>query len=204
MNRHSQRGFTLLEILIASVIMVVMSVLAYRTVAEARAEVEMSESHLDRLRDVQKAMHLLVTDFRTAAPRPVREMLGDGYRASLLRDLNSVNLVELSHGGWPNGAGSPRGTVQRVLYRLEDQTLIREHWNVTDATLANAPVKRELLKEVENVEIRYLNNGREWVAEWPPIGSASDLGFRMRPLAVEIEITLSDYGKLRRVVEVPG
>ncbi len=204
MNRHSQRGFTLLEILIASVIMVVMSVLAYRTVAEARAEVEMSESHLDRLRDVQKAMHLLVTDFRTAAPRPVREMLGDGYRASLLRDLNSVNLVELSHGGWPNGAGSPRGTVQRVLYRLEDQTLIREHWNVTDATLANPPVKRELLKDVENVEIRYLNNGREWVAEWPPIGSASSTGFRMRPLAVEIEITLTDYGKLRRVVEVPG
>jgi len=203
-NQRAQRGFTLLEILIASVIMVVMSVLAYRTVAEARAEVEMSEGHLDRLREVQKAMHLMVTDFRTAAPRPVREMLGDGYRASLLRDLNSVNLVELSHGGWPNGAGSPRGTVQRVLYRLEDRTLVREHWNVTDATLANPPVKRELLKDVDAVEIRYLNNGREWVAEWPPIGSASDLGFRMRPLAVEILITLKDYGKLRRVVEVPG
>ena len=204
MNRARQTGFTLLEILIAIVIMVVMSVLAYRTVAEARAEVEMSESHLDRLAEVQKAIYLMVTDFRTAAPRPVREMLGDGYRASLLRDLNSVNLVELSHGGWPNGAGSPRGTVQRGLYRLEDRTLIREHWNVTDATLANPPVKRELLKNVESVELRYLNNGREWVAEWPPIGSASDLGFRMRPLAVEIVITLSDYGKLRRVVEVPG
>lgn len=204
MNRRLQCGFTLLEILIASVIMVVMSMLAYRTVAEARAEVEMSKSHLDRLRDVQKAVHLMVTDFRTTAPRPVREMLGDGYRASLLRDQNSVNLVELSHSGWPNGAGSPRGTVQRVRYRLEDRMLIREHWNVTDATLANPPVERELLKDVEDVQIRYLNNGREWVAEWPPIGSASQLGFRMRPLAVEIEITLTDYGKLRRVVEVPG
>ena len=204
MKHATQRGFTLLEILIASVIMVVMSMLAYRTVAEARAEVEMSEGHLDRLREVQKAMHLMVTDFRTAAPRPVREMLGDGYRASLLRDPNSTNLVELSHGGWPNGAASPRGTVQRVQYRLEDRILIREHWNVTDATLANPPVKRELLQNVDAVEIRYFNNGREWVTEWPPIGSASDLGFRMRPLAVEIVITLADYGELRRVVEVPG
>lgn len=204
MTRNSQCGFTLLEILIASVIMVVMSVLAYRTVAEARAEVEMSESHLDRLRDVQKAVHLMVTDFRTASNRPVREQLGDGYRSAMLRDLNSVNLVELSHGGWPNGAGSPRGTVQRVLYRLEDRTLIREHWTVTDATLATPPVKRELLKDVESVELRYLNNGREWVAEWPPLGNDNEVGVRMRPMAVEILITLTDYGKLRRVVEVPG
>lgn len=204
MRRRAQRGFTLLEILIASVIMVVMSVLAYRTVSEARAGVEMSEAHLDRLREVQKAMHLMVTDFRTTAPRPVREMLGDGHRASILRDANSANLVELSHGGWPNGAGNPRGTVQRVQYRLEDRTLIREHWNVTDATFANPPVRRDLLKEVDGVEIRYMNNGREWVSEWPPIGSASQLGSRMRPMAVEIVITLSDFGKLRRVVEVPG
>ena len=204
MNRARQRGFTLIEILVASTIMVVMSMLAFWTVSEARDKVEISESHLDRLRDVQKAVHLIVSDFRTAAPRPVRELLGDGMRASMLRDLNSTNLVELSHGGWPNGAGNPRGTVQRVLYRLEDRTLVREHWIVTDATLANPPVKRELLKDVESVELRYMNNAREWVAEWPPIGSASELGFRMRPMAVEIVITLSDYDKIRRVVEVPG
>lgn len=204
MSRAKQRGFTLLEILIATVIMVIMSVLAYRTVREARAGVEITESHLDRLRDVQKALHLMVTDFRTAAPRPVREMFGDGFRASVLRDLNSTNLTELSHGGWPNGAGNPRGTVQRVVYRLEDRTLIREHWIVTDATLATPPVRRELLKDVENVEIRYMDSGRQWIAEWPPLGGDSDQGLRMRPMAVEIVIKLTDYGELRRVVEVPG
>jgi general secretion pathway protein J len=200
---RGQRGFTLLEILVASAIMVIMSVLAYRTVGEARKGVEASEAHLDRLREVQRAIHLMVTDFRTAAPRPVRETIGDGFRAALLRDPNSVALIELSHGGWPNGAGTPRGTVQRVSYRLEERNLIREHWNVTDATLANPPVRRDLLTNVDSVEIRYMNNGREWVAEWPPLGSADD-GFRMRPLAVEIRIDLSDYGEIRRLVEVSG
>jgi len=202
--RSSQRGFTLFEIVIASFIMVIMSVGAYRAVAEARANVEISKSHLDRLREVQKGVHLMVTDFRTAAPRPVREMLGDGYRGSLVRDSNTASLVELTHGGWPNGAGNPRGTMQRVQYRLEDRTLIREHWNVTDATLANVPVRRELLTNVEDIAIRYMDNGRNWVTEWPPIGSASEIGSRMRPMAVEIVITLPDYGQLRRVVEVPG
>ena len=202
--RRRHRGFTLLEILVATVILAIMGLMAYRAVGEAQVAVAAAGGHMDRLREVQRAMHLLVTDFRTLAPRPVRETIGDGYRAALLRDPNSASLVELSHAGWPNGAGTPRGTVQRVSYRLEERKLIREHWNVTDPTLANVPVKRELLDDVVRVEIRYMNSGREWVPQWPPFNSTADFGFRMRPLAVEITVELADYGELRRLVEVPG
>ena len=204
MSCPRQRGFTLLEILVATVILAIMGLMAYRAVGEARVAVAAADEHMGRLREVQRAMHLLVSDFRTLAPRPVRETIGDGYRAALLRDPNSISLVELSHAGWPNGAGTPRGTVQRVVYRLEERKLIREHWNVTDPTLANVPVKRELLDDVVRVEIRYMNAGREWVLQWPPGNSAGAFGFRMRPLAVEITIELADYGELRRLVEVPG
>jgi general secretion pathway protein J len=159
---------------------------------------------MDRLREVQRAMNLLASDFRTLAPRPVREPIGDGYRAALLRDPNAVTLVELSHGGWPNGAATPRGTVQRVRYRLDERRLIREHWNVTDPTLAIEPVGRGLLDQVERVDIRYLNAGREWVTQWPPLDNARDPGFRSRPRAVEITIVLTDYGELRRLIEVAG
>jgi general secretion pathway protein J len=134
----------------------------------------------------------------------VRESIGDGYRATLLRDPNAVSFVELSRAGWPNGAGTPRGTVQRVVYRLEEGKLLREHWTVMDPTLATPPVRRELLDEVERVEIRYLTSGREWIAEWPPFNNTADLGFYMRPLAVEVTLVLSDYGEIRRLVEVPG
>jgi len=197
-------GFTLLEILVATVILAVMGVMSYRAVSEARVAVEHADGHMDRLREVQRAMSLLTADFRTLAPRPVREPIGDGYRAALRRDPNAVTLVELSHAGWPNGAGTPRGTVQRLSYRLEEDTLIREHWNVTDPTLANQPVERRLLRQVERVEIRYMNAGREWVTQWPPLGSPGDTGFRSRPLAVEITIVLTDYGELRRLIEVAG
>lgn len=199
-----QRGFTLLEILVATVILAVMGVIAYRGIAEARVAVANADGHLDRLREVQRAVQLIVTDFRTLTRRPVRESIGDGVRATLLRDPNAVSLVELSHAGWPNGAGTPRGTAQRVVYRLEEGKLIREHWNVMDATLATPPVKRELLDRVERVEIRYLTPGREWITEWPQLGSAGEIGFYLRPLAVEITLVLADYGEMRRLVEVPG
>jgi general secretion pathway protein J len=199
-----QRGFTLLEILVATVILAVMGVMAYRGIAEARVAVGNAEGHLERLRAVQRTMQVVATDFRTLSRRPVREPIGDGYRATLLRDPNSASLVELSHAGWPNGAGLPRGTTQRVTYRLEEGKLVREHWNVLDPTLATPPVKRELLDRVRSVEIRYLTSSREWIAEWPQFGNTADLGFFTRPLAVEVTLVLEDYGEIRRLVEVPG
>ena len=202
--RRRQQGFTLLEIMVVVLILAVMGLMSFRAVQESRLQAEIASSHMDRLREVQRAVHLLTTDLRLLAPRPVRESLGDGYRAALLRDPNAINLIELSRAGWPNGAGTPRGTVQRVLYRVEERKLVREHWNVTDATLATPPVKRELLGGVERIEVRYLDAGRQWDTQWPPLGGTGDRAFRLRPLAVEITLVLEDYGELKRLVEVPG
>jgi general secretion pathway protein J len=204
MTAARQRGFTLLEILVATVILAVMGVIAYRGIAEARVAVGNAEGHLDRLRHVQRAVQLVTADFRNVTRRSVREPIGDGYRATLMRDPSGVALVELSRAGWSNGAGLPRGTVQRVVYRLEEGKLFREHWNVVDPTLATPLVKRELLDGVERVEIRYFTAGREWIAEWPQVGGTGESDFYERPLAVEIKIVLDDYAEIRRVVEVSG
>jgi len=159
---------------------------------------------MERVREVQRAVTLITADFRQLAPRPVRALVGDGYRPAVETDPNAVNLVELSRDGWPNTIGAPRGSVQRVLYLLEDGKLVRRHWQVTDATLANQPVSRELLDRVTRVEIRYMNAGREWQPQWPPLGAPPAIALRARPLAVEFTVVLEDYGEIRRLVEVPG
>jgi general secretion pathway protein J len=202
--RRRSRGFTLVEVLVSSVILAVLGVLAHRGVADTRIAVERTREHMTRVREVQRAITLMVSDFRQVAPRPVRETIGDGYRPALFRDPNGTSLVEISRAGWPNTAGTPRGTVQRVVYTLENGVLIRRHWTVTDPVLATEPIRRELLKEVRSVEIRYLNSGRQWLAEWPELGSAGGTELRARPLAVEIVVELEDYGQIRRLVEVPG
>lgn len=202
--RHQDRGFTLVEVLVATVILAILSVMAHRGVAETRLAVERTREHMTRVREVQRAVTLIAADFRQLAPRPVRALVGDGYRPALERDPNAINLVELSREGWSNTIGAPRGTVQRVLYVLENGTLLRRHWQVTDATLANPPISRELLTGVERVEVRYLGPSREWQTQWPSPGAPPQIALRSRPLAVEFVVVLADYGEIRRIIEVPG
>ena len=68
--RSAERGFTLIEILVAMVILAVMGLMAYRGVSEARVAVGNAEGHLERLRAVQRGVQVLVTDFRTLTRRP--------------------------------------------------------------------------------------------------------------------------------------
>jgi general secretion pathway protein J len=124
---------------------------------------------------------------------------------AILADPRTTNLVTLTRGGWPNPAGLPRGTLQRVNYRLENGTLIREYQTVLDATLANVLVKRELLTDVVRLTIRYLDSSRVWQDQWPPLASGPQgpvVPLTMRPMAVEIVIELRDAGRLTRLVEV--
>jgi general secretion pathway protein J len=143
----------------------------------------------------------------------VRDALGDPLPA-LRSDRRTQEIVALTRGGWSNTAGLPRGTLQRVTYRLQGDTLIRSYTTVLDITLANAPVERELLKGVNSVTLRFMDAGRQWQEQWPSLaaapgaaaagGGSTPPGFRSRPMAVEITIDLKDTGKIVRLVEVPS
>jgi general secretion pathway protein J len=198
-------GFTLIEVLVSVFLLSVLSAFAYETLNYVRRSREVTQTAFERVRAIELAMHTLVTDFEQLEPRPVRDLLGQSSLPAILADPRTTNLVTLTRGGWPNPAGLPRGTLQRVNYRLDNGTLIREYQTVLDATLASAPVKRELLKDVVRVTIRYMDSSRVWQEQWPPLASGPQgptVAFGLRPMAVEIVIELKDVGRLTRLVEV--
>jgi general secretion pathway protein J len=108
----------------------------------------------------------------------------------------------VTRGGWPNPAGLPRGTLQRVAWRIEDDELLRYHWNVLDPTLANEPVITQMIEDVESILFRYRTAGGEWTEQWPPLGAQGVVAQRIRPQVVEVILTLTDEGELRRFFEV--
>ncbi|MBS0374900.1 MAG: type II secretion system minor pseudopilin GspJ [Proteobacteria bacterium] len=208
MKRPPARGFTLIEVLVAVFLLAVLSAFAYETLNYVRRSREITESAFDRTRAIELAVHTIATDFEQLAPRPVRDLLGQNAVPALLSDPRTTNLVSLTRGGWPNPAGLPRGTLQRVTYRLENGTLYRDYLTVLDATLSNTPVQRELLRDVTKLGVRYMDTSRTWQEQWPPLATQPQgtptpaLG--LRPIAVEVVIELKDAGRITRLIEVPS
>jgi general secretion pathway protein J len=118
-------------------------------------------------------------------------------------------MVILTRGGWSNPTGLQRTELERVAYVFDNGTLVREHWNVLDATLSSAPIKRNLLKHLRGVRFRYfVPQTRSWVDTWPTaeVGAESvqDSAYRMRPEAVEVTLDTRQWGKLVRIFEIPN
>ena len=70
------RGFTLVEVLVALLILGIMSALGYGTYRAARISAERTEESLKRSREIEFGMRVLVMDFTQLMPRPVRDPLG--------------------------------------------------------------------------------------------------------------------------------
>ena len=204
MSRAAQkkRGFTLIELLVAVAIFAILAAFAYGTLGRTLETAEFLTARTDRLEALQRTMRFLARDFQQLAPRPVREQLGDVVAPALVTDATSEYAVQLTHGGWSNPAGLPRGTLQRVAWRLRDGELARFHWTVLDRTMDNEPSARLLLDGVESIAFRYLQDDGEWTDAWPPVNRPGPLGLSMRPRAVEIVLSTETEGVLTRLIEV--
>jgi general secretion pathway protein J len=197
-----RNGFTLIEVLVALAVFGVLSVMAYMALGQTLSNADLLGERMQRLEAIQRTIRYLDSDLMQAAPRPVRGLLGDGYEPAIRSSFGSEYALEVTHGGWTNPAGLPRGTLQRSAYRIEDGELIRYHWRVLDRTINNEPIAVALLDGIESIEFRYLTTDGEGSEQWPPTSVTGPAGFRLRPRAVEVVLTLTDEGEIRRLVEI--
>jgi general secretion pathway protein J len=199
-RRTDQGGFTLLELLIASIVFAIMAMMAYGGLDNVIDISQSSKQSLERLRQVQQGVTIMSRDFSQLVQRPIRDEFGT-VKPALIAGADIDRLVELTRGGRLNPAGLLRSSLQRVAYRLEDGILTRMHWSNLDRAQAEEPRETELLDEVDEFRIRFLDENAEWQEQWPPLNAASGDGQNILPppLAIEIVLTLKDWGEIRRI-----
>jgi general secretion pathway protein J len=76
-------GFTLIEILVALLILGIMSALGYGTYRAARISAERAEESMKRSREIDFGMRVMMQDFAESVPRPVRDIMGQTRLAAL-------------------------------------------------------------------------------------------------------------------------
>jgi general secretion pathway protein J len=197
-------GFTLIEVLVALLILAVMSALGYNTYRVARISAERAQESMKRTREIEFGLRVLVADFAQAAPRPVRDALGTARLPAMRAGGTGPTLVDLTRDGWSNTAGMQRSTLQRVSYQLTGDKLQRSYLTVLDAPSNPTPTVQNLLTGVTSIKINYLDANATWGTLWPPATVTMPSSQWVRPVAVEILIEFKDWGKIRRLVEIAG
>lgn len=199
MNRRKNNGFTLIELLVAMAIFAVISALALGGLNAVVTQQTIAREQIIALGKLQRAIRFMTDDFAQLNPRYVRDVLGQASEPPLVTDSLRENIVRLSRSGWRNPVPVARGTLQRVQYRLEDEKLFRDYWLVMDYPLGMEPRSTELLDNVNEVEIEYLDQASDWHTLWPPLNQGPSPDF-VYPRAVRITLDLADWGEIVRVV----
>jgi general secretion pathway protein J len=195
-----QQGFTLLELMIASIIFAIMAVMAYGGLDNVISNSQSSKQSLQRLQQIQQSVSILNRDFGQIIPRPIRDEFGNP-QPYLTAGNNIDNLVEFTRGGRVNPGGLLRSTLLRVAYQFDDETLVRLQWPQLDRTQEQEPKKTTLIDKVEKITIRFLDGEGEWQEQWPPLNTATGVT-SPHPLAIEILLQLKDWGEIRRLYKI--
>ena len=180
-----QRGFTLLEVLIAVTITAVIGLGVWQVLSGVVAARDRVNELAEDFDGLQRAMLLLERDLIQIVNRPARDIYGDFQPALTSRD--EAFALMLTRQGWRNPLGIRRSGLQRVA------------WEYTGTELRDGVIA---------FEVRFLNDERAWQPEWPTDSALASLNPGSRPdipLPLGIEVTLEHerFGELVRTFTLP-
>lgn len=221
---NNQRGFTLVEVMLALAITAVIAVIAYQALSSASEGAQKTRAVIDEINRLDRTWQIIAADMRQVLPPSVSgdairfEFLGGSLRA---KGANAEQMVlAFARGGWVNPMERLRSDMQIVAYRVSGGQLWRDYLPERNLPAEDIDFEYEafhqlLLEDVNDIQVRFLSNdilqdrGRSaldgyrysdtWAPEWPPSGQMNSAGL---PLAVEVTIELEGVGSSVRLFEL--
>lgn len=195
--KAKSNGFTLLELLIAMAIFSLISVMSFTGLSSVLNNKEVIDKELQLLSDIQRSMLNLARDLEQAIDRPINNGFGGSIAALTGGNNIDSTLFELTRTGWRNPAEQHRSQLQRVAYSFEDNQLIRLYWYHLDRIQTDEPVRRILLNDVDDIQVRYLD--KDWSESWPNLLATPGTVAPSLPRAIEITLELKKWGTITRL-----
>lgn len=200
------RGFTLVELLVALAIFALMSAFAYRGLTGMLESREVLASESRKWRDVALFVGRFERDLHAVLNRRAASASGAPQAAvSSTIDTGAGQTPGLSFtrsGGalHDNALAAP----QRVAYRLREATVERLAWPAVDAAPRSEPGVVPVLTGAKALNLRFLDARGEWRATWGLFGSAETMANAREalPAAVEMTLELASGERIVRLVDL--
>ncbi|MFT4924730.1 MAG: general secretion pathway protein J [Phenylobacterium sp.] len=191
--KHS-RGFTLLEMLLATAIFALVGIASFGILTAITDSDKLSKQTVEQLQGIQRAFFLMERDFLQITSRKIRidgERAGDRIISGGELVMESeAGAVAFTHDGWRNpGMILPRSEIQSVSYRMFEGNLERLFFNYPDPVTGEKPRVQVLLEELVNLKFEFLES-KTWEEEWEKPGL---------PRAVKVTIETDALGEVFRI-----
>jgi general secretion pathway protein J len=196
-NRMTQRGLTLIELLVAMAVFSVVATIGYAGLQQTIAAKRQLTRHSDQLTELQRSMLRLEQDLTSLSPRPARDHLGDSQPAFYSRGTENAVRVEFTHGGRHNSAHLPQSNLQRVHYYWSEKGVIRQYWQRLDAIAGTQPRTQLLFPGALALTWSFLDRRDRWHDQWPPLNQATD-AHHLLPRAVRVSLRSPTFGDIQR------
>jgi general secretion pathway protein J len=187
----NKQGFTLLEILIAVLILSIISIIMIRGLQIMMTTKSTIERNAQQLQSLSLAMTFLQQDLTNAQNRPVLLVNGTIDPAMFLAS-DAFQTLTFTRGSVSNPLGENRSTLLRVAYQLNNGNLIRETWSSLDQN-SKKPDTRILLTQLTQLQWKFWGSDHRWYLGWPGTSSYP------LPQAVQITLQFSNGKILQRI-----
>lgn len=192
-----QRGFTLIELVIAVAIFAVISTV---TVTSLIKFLDIRERIVDQQRQLsqlQKTFLFMANDVRHAVNRAGKDSYGDRNEMSLLLDDKGA-VIELTT-AYPDLTLEGLAVPRRVVWELDDEFLVRKQFPVMDPDSDTQFVRQNMLDGVESIAVlvsQVENQKSKESKRWKEEGKLPDL--------FDIKIKLKNDQIHQRAFQVNG
>jgi general secretion pathway protein J len=195
-RRSAQRGFTLIEVLVATAVFAIMSALAWGGLNAVIRTREVLVAEQQDFARTLRAVGMLERDLLGVVARPVRGNYGEPLPA-LQGDGDHVELTRL---GFASALIDARSNLERVVYQQDGNSLKRGRYAVLDRAAGSLPEFTTVRDRVRRVHFRYMDAQGQWLDAWPRRDDKAEA----LPRAVEFRLDIDGVGELSRLIELPS